>query len=216
MANEIGEISADVRQLLDEHPWEETTPRLLRHVQNKIERLKWRGFRRGEPPGGAEAADIVQNVYKKVLAGTRKWDPVKQPDLFEYLRDQVDSEISNLVTSSENKCVRREGLPSSAVLERIDELSPEQILLVKEREKESDEFVLGFMEFLEGQPELQQIVDAIVDGIEKRAEIARHLHTSVEEIDLCRKRLKRRLEEYMSRPVSPSTSPRGGVSHARP
>jgi len=205
-----------VRQLLDEHPWEATSALLLRHAQNKIRRLTWRGSWGGVPPGGMQPEDIVHEVYEKVLAGTRKWEPAKQPDLFEYLRDQVDSEISNLVTSSENKRVCREGSLPSALLERTDELSPEQILLAKERKRESDEFVLGFMEFLEGQPDLQQVVDAIVGGIEKRAEIARHLHTSVEEIDLRRKRLKRRLEEYMSRPVAPSASPRGGVPHARP
>ena len=216
MAGEIGEIPADVRQLLDEHPWEETTARLLRHAQNKIRRLTWRGSWGGVPPGGIQPDDIVHEVYEKVLAGTRKWEPAKQPDLFEYLRDQVDSEISNLVTSSDNKRVRAEGNLRPGVLEKVDEESPEEILLDKERKRESDEFVLGFMEFLEGQPELQQIVEAIVGGVEKRAELATHLHTTVEQIDSCKKRLKRRLEEYVSRPVAPSPSPKGGIPHDRP
>jgi DNA-directed RNA polymerase specialized sigma24 family protein len=206
------EIPSDVRRRLEEHPWEETTARLLRHADNKIRRLLWRGSRDGHPPGGIQPGDIVQTVYEKVLSGTRNWNPDKHPDLFEYLRDQVDSEISNLVCSAENRRFRPEAALPVGKLERGD--VPEVPVLADENERQSEEFLLGFLDVLKHEPDLQKVVEAIVDGVGKPGDIAQHLGVRVEEIYSRRKKLIRRLEDYRAGRAAAITPSKGGTSRA--
>ena len=193
----MADIPSDVRVQLEGHPWNESIPRLLRHAENKIQRRRWRGSFGGVPPGGIEAHDVVHTVIEKVLSGIRRWDPNSQPDLFGYLRAAVDSEISNLVRSYENRRLQSEGTVPASTFEQIDESTPESALLAKEREAQSDVFITGFLDSLNGEPNLQKLVMAFVDGMTKRSEIAEHLGVSVEEIDSQRKKLRRRLEDYM-------------------
>lgn len=195
---------------MERHPWEETAPRLLRHADNKIHRLIWRGTRGGNPPDGVQANDVVQTVLEKVLDGRRNWNPDKHPDLFEYLRDQVDSEISNLVQSLENRQLRPEAsLPQDSA--QIDTATPEALALARERERQSEEFFLNFLDFLNGETDLQQVVEAIVDGGPKPAEIAQQLGIRAEEVYSRRKRLARRLKEYQDERASAITPSKGGT-----
>ena len=205
------EIPDDLRRRLDEHPWDETTARLFRHADNKIRRLIWRGARRGHPPGGVQAGDLVQTVYEKLLSGTRNWNPEKHPDLFEYLKDQVDSEVSNLVRSGENRRLRSEASLPAGALEGSDAPVPEAALAA-EGERLSEEFFLGFLDFLKDEPDLQKVVEAIVDGVGKPADIAHHLGVRFEEIYSRRKKLTRRLEEYRTARAAATAPSKGGDS----
>lgn len=216
----MAQPTAEVLRRLEEHPWEETTARLLRHALNKIGRHRWRGERRGYPPAGIEAEDVVQTVYEKLRSGRRDWKFDTHPDLFLWLRDQVDSEISNLVRSAENrKTVREETLPVAVAeadrTKNFDLLAnsaatPEEELLVAEDEKRNQEFFFGLLEFMDGEEDLQKVVQTIVDGIRKPADIAQHLGVRADQIYACRKRLQRRLEEYRERRAALATE-RGGT-----
>jgi len=135
---------------LDEHPWEEIVPRLLRHASNKIRRLRWLGEKNGQPPKGAEPTDVVHAVIEKVFAGTRNWSPAKHPDLLKYLLDVVDSEVSNLVMLTENAKTRRATETDAAATGRgQDGLShhrptPEETELERETQRQGDDFAMEF------------------------------------------------------------------------
>jgi len=192
-----------VTELLNAFPWQEKLPQLVLHANWKINRLRWRNSRNGTPPEGIQAADIVQEVLAKTFDNTRKWDPSRHSDLFLWLKDQIDSEISNLVGSKQNRMqISESTLIDPSILEGIDASSPESILLRNEEESESDSFFLELLDFLENEPDLQKIVEAFIEyreEVDKRSEFARYLCISSTELDACRKRLVRRIGEFKKR-----------------
>jgi DNA-directed RNA polymerase specialized sigma24 family protein len=210
----MAEITLEVRQLLEKQPWSEIVARLLLYADNKMRRRVWRGSLGGDPPEGIQAEDLVQTVIEKVLSGGRRWDPDRHPDLLGFLMDALDSEISNLVQSFENRRMKAEASVDASVLEQIDGATPETQLLDKERESESEDFILGLLEFVKADHEVQQVVETIMGGVAKRAEIAQRLGVAVTEIDARKKRLFRRVEEYRAKRVAMATPRSGGTSHA--
>jgi DNA-directed RNA polymerase specialized sigma24 family protein len=202
--------------MLDVQSWNDIVDRLVVHADRKMRRLVWRNLRGGDPPGGEEPTDIVQSVIEKVITGTRKWNPAKHPDLLSYLQDQVDSEISNLVRSFENRYhISEASLSDTKILEGTDETTPETELIAEGDKIQSDDFVLGFLEFLNKEPELQSIVEAILDGNKKRAEIADAIKITVSELDVQKKRLKRRLSDYLDQRKRIVDDIKGGTNNAK-
>lgn len=208
----MGETSGKERRLLDEHHWEDTIPRLLSYAQNKIQRRKWMGKFGGDPPEGWQAEDVVQTVIEKVFSGIRYWDPEKHPVLFDFLRSQVDSEISNRVRSLANKKLRTESVLPEGNFQPVDKSTLDESLMAKEQEKEADILFWGFYDHLSDEPELQKVVEAIADG-KKRADMAQHLGVKVEVIDALKKRLGRRLKEFHASRTAPAIQ-EGGTARA--
>ena len=183
--------------------WGEAIDRLVRYADIKIKRRRWMGLLGGDPPGGKEGQDIVFTVLDKVHRGQRRWDPVANPQLFRFLTGQVDSEISNLVRSRPNKLTVRisaegdapephrypsEGLEDAAA-------GPEETAL----EKESTGRFWAFANSLDDEPELQEVVLAVLQGAARRSEVAEALKVTEAEVDNRRKRLRRRWRDYQSR-----------------
>lgn len=199
--------SGDVLRRLEEHPWEDTLPRLLHYADSKIRRLRWLGERNGRPPRGAEAGDIVHQAIEKIFDGRRRWDPSTQPELLRYLMDLVDSEVSNLVNLAENRKTRR--LVASRQSDEGEELpgddfpdtrsGSEETALDQEAQRRGEDFVLGFWDSLASEPDLQEVVDAIIADVAKPAEIAARLGVKVEEIYARKKRLRLRLAAYQDK-----------------
>lgn len=203
----MADVADDVLKLLASHPWGETVPRLTKYALEKMRRRYWQGVFGGPAPGGAEAKDIAQASIEKVLKGQREWDPVRQPDLYEHLRGIVDSEISHLVESWENQNLLSEAaLSPKADAERgtpsvlndcpSPELSPEAALLEKERERLSEEFFWDFFEFLAENPLLQAILECLMEGIDKRSDIAAKMAIKTKEFDNLKKQLRRKLKAF--------------------
>lgn len=200
-------LSAEAMEMLDSHPWEESLPRLAQYAFGKMKRLYWQGMFGGPAPGGVEAQDLVLDSIKKVLDGTRAWDPQSQPDLFLYLKSVIDSEVNHLVEKWENQHVFREatlgGKPNdegaaAGFWDLVDCPNPdaEATLLEKERERLSEDFFWAFYEFLEGTPLLQTILECIADGVDKRGDIAERMGIRVKEFDNLKKQLQRRLKSF--------------------
>ncbi len=200
-------LSDEALDILSSHPWEESIPRLVQHAIGKMKRLYWQGVFGGPTPGGVEAQDLVLGSIKKVLDGTRAWDPHSQPDLFLYLKSVIDSEVNHLADSWENQHVFREATLSGKLddegnvaefwnLLDCPNTDPEVALLEKERERLSEEFFWAFYEFLEGTPLLQTILECIAEGLDKRSEIAGKMGISVKEFDNLKKQLQRRLKSF--------------------
>lgn len=186
-------MSEEVAQELLRQPWDDIGKRLLLYTARKMRGKTWMGVRGGDPTGAYEAQDYVDKVIEKLLTGERNWDPKKDSNLFQWLTAQIDSEISNALTSLRNK----RAAPASWAAEQPDNQTPESLYLEKEQQKEAEEILLGFYEFLEDEPDLQEVVGAcILEGITKRSEVIEHCGIKSSEYDSRRKRLARRFEAY--------------------
>jgi len=215
----MAEIPPDVREQLEEHPWEDTIPRLDLYAVRKAKRLYWQGIMNGNMPGGKEAQDIVQDTIEDILTGQHSWNPAIQPDLFAHLRSIVDSKLSHLVENVENRSMRSEsalrarnedtpGITSMAELPDSG-LSPFETLI----HAEAEDFFWGFYEFLADEPLLQNVIECIDASLNKPADIAVHLGVPPKEMYNVRKRLQRRLNDYRAQRVQKSFPEKGGKTN---
>lgn len=180
-------ISDEVRDLLDQHPWEDTIPRLELYALKRIRSLYWQGIRNGPMPGGREAEDIVKQAIDKVLENTRRWDPTKHPDLYLYLVSVVSSDINHLAESWANRRMQSVSVLQSRETDAQNDTDyldnihsevdlPDQSLLRKEKELLAEQFFWEFYESLNQEPLLQAILECVFDDVEKRADFAVRLN----------------------------------------
>ncbi len=191
------------RERVERHPWDRTLPRLLAHARARVRERFWAGVIAGPMPGGLQAEDMVNIAVEKFLGGKRQWNPTFQPDLEDFLRGIIDSEISHLAEGWENRHIR----PEAAILgdeKEIggladipgDMINVEEELANRQEYVRAEAFASGFIATLSDEPLLQRVAGCIVDGLCKPAVIAAELGIEVEEIYRVRKRLQRRLEEF--------------------
>ncbi|BEH09900.1 hypothetical protein GSUET_15120 [Geobacter sulfurreducens subsp. ethanolicus] len=199
------ELPKETLDLLNAFTWEEKIPRLLDYALGVARKKRWRAVFDGQMPEGKEIEDVVSTAIVKVLSGERVWDPQKQPDLYEYLKSVIDSDLYHLCKCEENNSligeadVRRnpdrenpftfDDLPGA-------ELDPETLHILKELNEMAEKFFFGFYDYLDGKPVLQGIIECIDDDVTKSADIAERLGVHVKEIYNCFKQLRRKLEDF--------------------
>ena len=198
-----------VREKLKRHPWDETIPKLLRHTRARIRGLVWGGRPGGELPGGQEAEDLVYGAIGKVMEGTRTWDPRTEPDLEAHLRDVIGSELNHLAVGFENRrFVRESSLPQKtgeeAPAQPLDAFpsatpAPPEVMEERAAAAEGETFSREFLVFLGDESSLKDVAALVVAGTTKPAEIAKAMCVPVSEIYSIRKRLHRRIAEFMIR-----------------
>lgn len=184
--------NAETRRLLDQQDWSDLIERLTAHAVEKVRGLRWRGERNGPPVAGKQADDYALEAVKKVLTGERNWDCEAHPNLFRYLCGVVDSLVSNDVRGPDNQA-RMLDDKLSEVLSGRDQTE------AVDEERQAEEFVNGFRAFLEkdeGDIALLRMVDCLLDGCTKRAEIAERLTLFGKDVTNMQKRLQRRMMEY--------------------
>lgn len=202
----MADISDEALALVENHPWEETAPKLAYYALQKIKSRYWLGIFGGSTPAATEAEDIVMKSIKKILDGQRRWEPKQHPDLFKFLLGVIDSEISHLVESWENRSFLREeslvGYCSDEETADFWQTVPDQHptieakLINQEMEEKSEKFFLEFYESVQDSPKLQSILDSIFEGHIKRADIAKNIGITVREFDNLKKQLRRRLLSF--------------------
>jgi hypothetical protein len=87
-------------------------------------------------------------------------------------------------------------MPEDVPLDPTDPATTDQAVLSAEQDRVTDDNFWRFYNELNDEPQLQKVVEAIFQGI-KRAEMAKHLAVTVEQIDALRKRLDRRMRKYI-------------------
>jgi len=124
-------------------------------------------------PMGASIETVVQESVRKLLDGTRDWNP-DRVDLLGFLRGAVKSEISHLAglkdTQQTNKCLASEEFEN---FQGDDRLNPEQLLVEKEEAKVICEAYQELINQAENNPEYEAIAVCIMSGVSKAADIAK-------------------------------------------
>jgi DNA-directed RNA polymerase specialized sigma24 family protein len=170
----------DIQRELQRVDWTDVGIRLAAYATWKARNLRWRTGRSDALAGGKTPEDLAAEAILKVLAGERAWDPGRGP-LLPYLEGVVDSLVSHLAASPDNRIQEswseaHDGagdVPGAAdPEERIDRL---RVALLRE-----------------GQHSLLAIIDAIATHCDPKPQaIARHLRTTVADINNRLKRLRR-------------------------
>jgi hypothetical protein len=188
---------------------------------------RWRTKNAQNLPDGETPASLVTKAFELVLSGKRDWDPVTGPPLEKYLMDVIDSLISNLSTSCDNRILvsvpqAREGLepaemesrtpPPSAEWLASSGRSPEDILLAREQAAMEEQALDMLIDECEDHTEARVVLQETFDGCEKSSQIAAKTGLSITQVYNASKRISERIGAVRRRLGLTPTRPaaRGG------
>lgn len=186
--------------------WKAIVSRLTLYADNKLKRRVWRGISGrlgGSPAGGICPEDLAAEAVVDLLEGRRVWDANQKPELIDFLRDVVDSKISHLVNSKENRIGRQ--LDGSMTDAEVTAVFLDPSLLDRPvDEKVSDaEQVARLCESirmeLADDDVATQLFRCCLDGVSKPAEMAVILELPVKTIYDAQKRMRRGVERTLVR-----------------
>ncbi|WP_158621572.1 sigma factor [Corallococcus aberystwythensis] len=162
-----------------------------------VSRKRW--SRPGTMPEGQEAEDLVQEALRRLLDDSRSWDP-ERVSLEDFLVGSVRSIASSAVKGLANR-VRAIGDDVPQGIGGVQDPhfhspSPEQQLDELQRYKLLAEAVLNAVS---GDPEVEKIVSAVLEGCVKRAELITETGLEPKRFDNAIKRLHRRLDDVAAK-----------------
>jgi hypothetical protein len=171
---------------LNKEQWAELMERLTRYAQYRIASLFWRGVR-------TSAEQLAGDVVVDVIEERRKWDNVKCPDFYEFLKGAVDSKLSHAIESISNKRVQHlgdgiavdGGAPLQAMASRSN---PAMICEIKEHH---ERFKSAVRKAVAENPVATKLFECFEAGITKRSEIAELLDVAAVDITNAQKCLRR-------------------------
>lgn len=179
--------------------------RLTHHALCKMRRLTWRGAyvaRGGSVPGGYEPYDLALDAIRKALDGTRPWNREAYRTLESYLRSTIDSDISHLVESIDNRFGRRLSPPSgkdeTVRAYEVAGTEPDPLVVVIDKDWQA-RFREAALKELKGEEFLIELLECMEAEITAPQEIAEVLDTSVERVNNEKKRLRRKLAKLDAR-----------------
>jgi hypothetical protein len=161
-------------------------------------------------PGGETVDSIVSKAVEKLYSGDRDWSPDKQPDLRRYLEGVIDSLLNHLAEAQENVLLTAVPEPGSKDAPswetgspRRDRAadwlvpnsgSPEAILISQEQVALEDHALELLLEECADDPVLMDVLEAMMDGYEKPAEISERKGIPVKDVYKAAKRLDTKIE----------------------
>jgi DNA-directed RNA polymerase specialized sigma24 family protein len=163
---------------------------------------------------GMTLEDVVQHVIVKTLSGERQWDPEKGP-LEPWLKDQIRSVIDAQYNSAPHRHetqladeIEQDSRPVDSVPQQeasvvaTEPSTPEDQILEEEEAQLVSRQVGLLFQAVEGEPELEQVLDAAMKVSDPRPRfIAAELGVPVDDIYNRVRRLRRRfyaLEQEMT------------------
>lgn len=180
--------------------WDDLVPRLLLLAVSRLQRMTWRGERRGPPPGAQEAGDFVNDAISKTIAGVRIWNP-EACTLFQHLAGVVVSDISHAAGSMENRSTLRDDPEDGqgGIAATVGDDVPNQESVTAWRSEQRR--LLHHLERVD--PALRDMAELmLVQDMQETADLSRVLAVPPAEIANRRKRLKRAVRAYLTEPVS--------------
>ena len=188
------EMKEEIRKLLENYEWEEITQKLIDYADIRARRFKWRTESNSDLPQGKKAEDIAQEAILKTFDGERKWNPEKYPDIMIFLRLVVKSLINHLANSQNHRRLQR--FPENENGESLDDTFDLGYSPTPEEEVLADETLGKIYEVINGDKELQSIVDAIMSGYTKSNDIANVTGFDINHVYQLRRKLDRRLSKH--------------------
>ena len=179
-------MSDDLQSALRDADWETLLPSLVAFAARRLRRAGW-GAGRDEEPSRLSVEQLVNTAVEHCLDGTRAWDPAAV-DLAGFLRGVIRS----LTSSERKKHVRAPRVVSSEALEHDPSPAgnPEREAI----EEEGRAALLStFAEAARGDPDLEALYLAVIDGATKREDIAASLGWDPARVSAARIKLQRRL-----------------------
>lgn len=205
----------EVVSRISDDEWRKIALELGRYALNVSRSLRWRTRNPVELPGGETVTSIVSKAIEKLFSGEREWDPHKEPDLKKHLRGVIDSLLNHLAESLDNTMVTVAPEPDSADFPAwesgsqkrdpsVDWLvppdrSPEAAVVQQEQAALEDRALELLIDECADDPVLMSVLEAMMDGYEKPAEISEHKGIPVKEIYNAAKRMDRKLETVRRR-----------------
>jgi len=195
---------------ISDDEWRNIALELERYALSVSRGLRWRTRNPVELPGGETVTAIVSKAIEKLFSGEREWDPQKEPDIRKYLRGVIDSLLNHLAESQDNTLVTVAPEPGSMNYPAwesgsqkrdpsVDWIvppnrSPEAAVLHQEQAALEDRALELLMEECADDEVLMSVLEAMMDGYEKSAEIAEHKGIPVKDVYNAAKRMDRKLE----------------------
>lgn len=215
-----GEVENKTRELLEKAPWGQIIPELLKFALYKARQKLFEDNGLLEGAYRADiAADVVMESIRKILDGTRSWDPDAKDDLTIHLKGIIKSEISHLDDDDESKATGRlptkktsgsDTMEVEELLKRANPmeehaaeimasppLNPVEVLEDKERLERDNAAMNEILERVKGDSGLEDVVLCIMEGITKPSEIAEKLGVDVKDINNRQKRLRRTYKDLL-------------------
>lgn len=195
--------SPDVLALIAQTVTDGFLEKLAHYALGKLNQRNWRGVWGGPPSGGIEAEDLAMEAINAVLTGKRAWDQTKNPDLLKFLYDVIDSKVSHLVRRSENTEERRTfpayGESEADFLDRKSDKSAfgaTDEIISNDIECANETLFFALFEETKDDPMIVQVLEATLEGISGRAEIAERIGATPDDVTQAKKRLDRRLPAF--------------------
>ncbi len=200
-------VNPAVMAALKQPGWKDTFGRAVLHADTTIRKYVWRGFRpkfraKNEiTVGDKSASDFVLEAIRKLLDGTRTYDSSK--DLLANLNSITDSLVWSEKKSSDRTGIvdyaeapDENGEESDPISNAQDvELTASEKLFHNELRQDQRRCFATIRESFDGDRKMQEYLDALSEGIFKRAEISEVTGIPVEQID----ELRRKLAKYARR-----------------
>ena len=180
---------------LSEAEWGELVERLTLYADSKLRTLWWQGetyTKDASVPGGVSAEDLAASAIESFLDESRIWDKNSEPDFQGFLKSVIDSKVSHLVNSAENKIsrrlntTRRENEPAFQVA--ATSRKPEAVAAEHDSLEKLKQALIGELEKDDMAKSILECFDA---NITKPCEIADVLEVDISEVNNAQKRLRR-------------------------
>ncbi len=202
-------MSADVLEKLRRQDWDAIGRVLVAHVIRRSHLRAWReGTKLASLGLGRAPEDIVQDVITKVFAGERTWDP-ERGELVPTLKRIVESELDHLWKAKARRVESRS--PDDPELQatqesHASEIDPdfrepgaEEVVEEAETWVSASTRVGALFAAVEGEPDLQAVLEAIMEGCEPKPRyLAEHLQVPVQEIYSRMRRLRQRAKQQVT------------------
>ena len=186
------------------HSWDSLFQEALDAAQKQVSRLSWRGAKGGVLPHGYNPNSIAAQAILELLKNQPCEGASPPPLSPAQLRRAVWRQVDRLHHLAENSLTINEpdlapttdfdGDPARIIdLIAADDVTPLDLLLIKERDAEFEKFQADFKKRLGRQHRLKRLFDLLCDGIRAPAVLARRLKVRVQAIAPLKNRLRRLL-----------------------
>lgn len=171
--------------------------RLISYINWQARTMTWAGGDPGMLAKGQTPKDVAQEVFRKALDGTRKFDP-ERGTFMNWLRDQARSELNHLAESVSHRLDVE--LSEDELIPDANTANPEAALIAQEDRDEHQKIVSqtigAVFESVEGKPDLEEVVEAIMSGCTPYPRyLAKELNLAVKDVNNRLKRLRRLLRK---------------------